>query len=105
MAKKKSVKGRSHKRLSAADRTRILAEAKTNGWTADQVAKKYGVSKWTVYGWRQGTSKANGATSRKAAGRARSGRGTSRNGSLAEILRPLIAEIVREELGRLAGVR
>ena len=43
----------SRKRLSAADRSRILAEANVNNWTAEQIAKRFGVSKWTVYGWRK----------------------------------------------------
>ena len=101
MAKKRSVKKQSRKRLSATDRARILAEAKAKGWTADQIAKTYGVSKWTVYGWRQSRSKPGGVPATGPRGNQR----PSGASSLAEMLRPLIAELVREELRRLVGVR
>jgi transposase-like protein len=105
---KRTRSATSRKRLSAAERARILAEAKANGWTADQIAKKYGLSKWTVYGWRQGRAKVDGATagplsdSEKKSRRTRRTRGSQRASSLTEMLRPLIAEMVREELARLA---
>jgi len=41
------------KRLPSAKKAMILREAETKGLTAEQVEKKYGVSKWTFYGWRK----------------------------------------------------
>ncbi len=47
------MKKKTQKRLTRTARAQILATAKANGWTADLVAKKFGVSKWAVYGWRK----------------------------------------------------
>jgi transposase-like protein len=91
MAKRKA----SRKRISAADRTRILAEAKVNNWTAEQIAKRFGVSKWTVYGWRK---RRGGEAGRPAQGRRASVRG---GGPLHEEFRSLLSEIVREEIARV----
>jgi len=85
----------SRKRLSAADRSRILAEAKVNNWTAEQIAKRFGVSKWTVYGWRK---RKGGGAGRRAPGRQISARG---RGPLHEEFRSLLSEIVREEIARV----
>jgi hypothetical protein len=100
-ARKSAVKPRPKKHLSRADRTRILAEAKSKGWTAEQIARKAGVSKWTVYGWNKRSAAKGGRTTVK---RGRPGRPARQaTGSLAEMLRPLIAEMVRVELARLVG--
>ena len=48
MPKKKPTK-----RITRANRAEIMATAKAKGWTAEQVARKYGVSKWTYYGWKK----------------------------------------------------
>jgi transposase len=90
------------KHLSRADRTRILAEAKSKGWTAEQIAKKAGVSKWTVYGWKKRSAAKGKRTTVK---RERPVGLRTSGGSLGEMLRPLIAQMVREELARLAGTR
>jgi transposase len=37
----------------------ILREAEAKGLTAEQVEKKYGVSKWTFYGWRKRRAKSS----------------------------------------------
>jgi transposase len=41
------------KRLPRAQKAMILREAEVKSLTAEQVEKKYGVSKWTFYGWRK----------------------------------------------------
>ncbi len=96
MAKKRHLK-----RLPAAMRARIMAEAQTKGLTAEQVQKKYGVSKWTFYGWRK----------RAVKGRAGAGRGAGRvsvalnENALRDELRSVLPGILREELARaLQGV-
>ncbi len=53
------MKRKSRKRITRTERAQIIAQAKAKGWTAEQVAKKFGVSKWTYYGWRK--SRAGGA--------------------------------------------
>lgn len=63
---------------------------KEHGLAAKAAAKKYGVSAWTIYGWRSGKG---GKQTKKSHAPA--------TGSLGETLRPLIAQIVREELVKL----
>ena len=41
------AKKTTQKRITRAARASIIATAKAKGWTAEQVARKYGVSKWT----------------------------------------------------------
>jgi len=53
MARKKKVL----KRSSAQEKGKILAAAAKHGWTAAQVEKKFGVSRWTYYGLRGRTAK------------------------------------------------
>jgi lambda repressor-like predicted transcriptional regulator len=100
-ARKTMAKPAPKKHLSHADRVKILAEAKSKGWTADQIARKAGVSKWTVYGWnKRGAAKGKRTTVK----RGRPGRPTRQaRGSLGDMLRPLIAVMVRAELARLVG--
>lgn len=88
------------KRLSSADRSRILAEAESRGWTAQQVAKRYGISAWTYYGWRKrGAGKATrGTKTRGVQGRAAGGATLSANALRTEI-RAALPGILREELG------
>ena len=88
-------KAQPRKRVSRADRSRILEEARTQGLTADQIAKKYGVSRWTVYGWRK--RRAGQSTRSTVSG----GGSRGARGSLGEMLRPLINDMVREEMQRL----
>jgi transposase-like protein len=45
------------KRLPKAKKAMILKEAEAKGLTAEQVEKRYGVSKWTFYGWRKRRAK------------------------------------------------
>jgi Putative ATPase subunit of terminase (gpP-like) len=102
-ARKSARTSRPKKHLSRADRTRILAEAKSKGWTAGQIARKAGVSKWTVYGWKKRGAKP-GAGKRSRPGR-KAASGTPRrvSGALQSDFREMISEIVREEIGRLLG--
>jgi len=86
----KSKKRSTTKRTSRADRSKILAEMNATGMTAKAAAKKYGLSPWTIYGWRSGKG---GMAAKKSPARA--------TGSLGETLRPLIADLVRQELARL----
>jgi len=104
-AGKPAAKAPATKTIARADRARILAEMNSTGMTAKQAAKKYGVSFWTVYGWRKNRSKARGGKPGKKSGVTRStAKSSSRpSGSLGETLRPLIAQIVREEIARLVG--
>lgn len=89
---------RSRKRLSSADRGRIMAEATAKGMTAKDVAKKYGISPWTYYGWRKRGAKSSSRMLRKV------GWGTAPTGLSASTLRSeiraLLPDILREELGR-----
>jgi len=98
-ARKSARKPKPKKALSRGDRRALLAEAKSKGWTAQQIAKKAGVSKWTVYGWNKRSASKGGRMTVK---RGRPGRPARQaTGSLGEMLRPLIAEMVRGELARL----
>jgi transposase-like protein len=53
MARKKRIS----KRLSAEEKAKIIGAAAKHGWTAAQVEKKFGVSRWTYYGWRGRTAR------------------------------------------------
>jgi transposase-like protein len=97
MAKRKK---RQLKRLPAATRARILAEARTKGLTAEQVEKKYGVSKWTFYGWRKRTGKARTGFGR-AAGRVATVAVSQQ--TLRSEIRAVLPGILREELARALG--
>lgn len=102
-ALKAARKSASKKHLSPADRRALLAEATSKGWSADQIAKRAGVSKWTVYGWnKRGAAKGKRTTLK----RGRPGRPARQaTGSLGEMMRPLIAEMVRGEILRLLSRR
>lgn len=81
------------KRLPSAKKAMILKEAEVKGLTAEQVERKYGVSKWTFYGWRKSraTSKpARGAVSFKAA--------APSAGAIQKQLRAVLPGILREEI-------
>jgi transposase len=93
MPKKRQIKVRPR-----AERARILAEAKAKGLTAEQVAKRYGVSKWTYYGWKKQGGKSTGVVARSAA-----------KGPTAEMVRrevrAVLPGILREEIARaLSGL-
>ncbi|MFH1279975.1 MAG: transposase [Candidatus Eisenbacteria bacterium] len=85
---------------TAAQRKRIMADAKKNGMTADQVAKKYGISKWTYYGW---TKRAGGTTTRKKSG-TRTKTTTIDPKTIRAEIRAVLPGILREELARALGV-
>ncbi len=85
------------KRISSAERASILAEAKAKGWTAAQIARKCGVSKWTVYGWRK--RRASGSA-KPATKRTSAAPGSAR---VREDFRSMLSEIVRQELVKLLG--
>jgi transposase-like protein len=91
----------SRKRIPRAERTKILAQAKANGWTAQQVAKKYGISAWTYYGWRKrssGTTKTARWTGRTAA--ASSIKSGATTAALKSEIRAVLPEILRDEIAR-----
>ena len=95
------AKRKTRQRITASERKKILREMKTEGLTADEIARKYGVSKWTVYGWRQQAGVTDGRRGRKA-GRPKKGpstNGTSDAALRAEIRR-VLPGILREEVGR-----
>lgn len=94
-------KKKTPKKLSAADRQKILAEAKAKGLTADQVAKKYGVSKWTYYGWR---NKAGGTTTRKVGPKGKAKTTAIDPNMLRSEIRAVLPGILREELAKALGV-
>jgi transposase len=89
-------KKRKLKRVSQSARAKILAEMKARGLTADQVAKKYRGSKWTVYGWRKRKGKTAARGSRRS--------GTNTKGAVASAVRAEIRAalpgILRKELAR-----
>lgn len=93
-------KRKAAKTVSPAMRTKIMAEAEGKGLTADQVAKKYGISKWTFYGWKQ---KISGPAARKTRG---SGAKTAAIDPkmLRTEIRAVLPGILREELARALGV-
>ena len=92
------AKKQTRKRISSSDRAKIMAEAKTKGMTAQQVAKKYGISAWTYYGWRKRTSKTARRASRLV------GRGTTTGrvsaNTLRSEIRAVLPGILRDELAR-----
>jgi transposase-like protein len=90
-------KKKARKALPRADRMKIIAEAKAKGLTATQVEKKYGVNKWTYYGWMKRTgkpkvSRARGSISAKGAGAGAD--------VLRREIRAVLPGILRDELAR-----
>lgn len=94
-------KGKTPKTVSVVDRKKIMAEAKAKGLTADQVAKKYGISKWTVYGWKQ---RSRGATTQKTMRTAVTKTTVIDPKTLRSEIRAVLPGILREELARALGV-
>lgn len=97
------AKKRVARRISRDMRSRILATAKAEGLTAAQVEKKFGVSRWTYYGWRKRGSNVRGVSGR-------AGRTTGRTmgmgaGLIRAEVRATLPTILREEIARaLAGI-
>jgi transposase-like protein len=87
MPKKRSIKVRPREQ-----RARILAEAKAKGLTAEQVEKRYGVSRWTYYGWKRQAGMSLGPRPTKYV-----------KGSTADMLRAVLPGILREEIARALG--
>ncbi|MFH1833386.1 MAG: hypothetical protein ABH877_00055 [bacterium] len=91
MPKKKTIKVRPR-----AERARILAEAKAKGLTAEQVEKRYGVSRWTYYGWKKRAGRPRTKVTRLQA-----------KGPMAEVVRnevrAVLPGILREEMARAFG--
>jgi transposase-like protein len=86
------------KRLPRAKKAFILREAEAKGLTAEQVEKKYGVSKWTFYGWRKNRAKspaARGAVGYEGA--------VLTSVALQRELRVMLPRVLREELARALG--
>ena len=89
------MKRKSRKRLSRSARAKILAEMKKSGMTAKQIGRKYGISPWTVYGWRKRPS---GKAGRRAKGSGRAaGIGSA---ALRAEIRAALPRILRDELAR-----
>ena len=87
------------KRVSREERAKILSAAEKQGWTAADVEKKFGISRWTFYGWRKRTGP--GRPRRAAAGRgASAGVGAE---TLRAELRALLPGILREEVAFALG--
>ena len=104
MPKKKPTK-----RITRANRAEIMATAKAKGWTAEQVARKYGVSKWTYYGWKKrGSGGAKTTTRPGNTGRKTSGASGTREitpAALQSEIRAILPTLLREEIYRtLMGV-
>lgn len=59
---------KAQKRISRPERARIIKAAEKQGLTAMQVEKKFGVSRWTFYGWRKRKGGAGRPGRRAAAG-------------------------------------
>jgi len=90
------------KRLPSAKKAMILKEAAAKGLTAEQVEKKYGVSKWTFYGWRKQTGTARGPLSRQAS---QANVAAPSQAALQKQLRAVLPGILREEIASaLAGI-
>lgn len=97
------AKKRVARRISRTMRSKILSTAKAHRLTAAQVEKKFGVSRWTYYGWRKRGARGRGYTAR--AGRTTGvARGASAGVLRAEV-RATLPAILREELARaFAGI-
>ncbi len=96
-------KKRKLKRVSRSERAKILGEMKSKGLTAERAAKKFGVSKWTIYGWRKRAGK--GKTG--ALGARRQGANTKgiTASAIRSEIRAALPAILREEIARaFAGV-
>lgn len=87
------------KRITRTDRKKILSQAKTKGWTAQQVAKKFGISVWTYYGWRKrsGVAKPHG---RKTGRPAKTSTYGLTSTALRTEIRAVLPSILRDELAR-----
>jgi transposase-like protein len=87
------------KRLPRAKKAMILREAEVKGLTAEQVEKKYGVSKWTFYGWRKRLPK---SAARAVAG---SQAAASSEAAIRRELRAVLPGVLRQEIAfALAGI-
>jgi transposase-like protein len=86
------------KRVSREQRAKILAAAEKQGWTAADVEKKFGISRWTFYGWRKRTGPGRG---RRGAG-VRGGAVVGAEALRSEI-RALLPSILREEVAFALG--
>jgi hypothetical protein len=96
-------KKRTLKRVGKGDRRKILAEMKARGLTADQVAKKYRVSKWTIYGWKKRAGKGKRGARRMRRSSANT-KGIAASAVRSEI-RAALPGILRQEIARaIAGV-
>jgi transposase-like protein len=97
------AKKRVARRISRDLRSRILNTARTEGLTAAQVEKKFGVSRWTYYGWRKRGARGRGVTTRGTRTTVVA-RGTS-VGMIRDEVRATLPTILREEIARaLAGI-
>jgi transposase len=92
------------KRLTRAERNRIISLAESQGLTAEQVEKKFGVSKWTYYGWRKRSAGTRGGTTTRGNGRrggkAAVARAAMTTRSLRHELQAMLPALVREEITR-----
>lgn len=99
------AKKRGPKRLTRAERNRIISLAESQGLTAEQVEKKFGVSKWTYYGWRKRSATTRGTSTRGATAR-RGGKTnagmstTTTTRALRQELQTMLPALVREEITR-----
>ena len=91
---------KTRKIITLSDRKKILAEAKAKGLTAEQVARKYKISKWTYYGWKKRTAKPATAKTRKSV-QPKTAAVSSK--ILRSEIRAVLPGILREELARALG--
>lgn len=93
-------KKKTRKTITASQRKKILADAKAKGLTAEQVARKYKISKWTYYGWKKGTAKPATGKARKSV---QSKTTVVSSKILRSEIRAVLPGILREELARALG--
>jgi transposase len=91
------------KRLTRAERNRIISLAESQGLTAEQVEKKFGVSKWTYYGWRKRSAGMRGTTTRsngRRGGKTAAVKAVIATRALRQELQTMLPALVREEITR-----
>src|SRR5688572_21014292 len=100
---KRATKGKRGVRYSAEKKAEILAAAKKDNLTGEQVAKRFGVSTLTFYRWRgpvRGRKKRGrpvGSKNRVAGGRVKVDSAAVRREVQAQV-RKLLPQIIREEV-------
>ena len=93
-------KKKTRQSISVSARAKIMAEAKAKGLTAEQVAKKYRISKWTYYGWKKRAAKPKAGKTRRSV----QSKTTAIDAKILRTeIRAVLPGILREELARALG--